>query len=83
MRANDIKLSQFVHGPLQECVKAACQDVKGLRYVEDMTDTSGFNPVHYEQAVIIAFNNGYRKIANVHLDSPFGAIKDVIKAIER
>lgn len=81
--ATDFKLMEFVHNELQDCIKAACPDVERLRYVERMTDESGLNPVYYDQAVIVVFNNGYRKVANVALDSPWGAIKDVMKCIER
>ena len=81
--ATDFKLMEFVHNELQDCIKAACPDVERLRYVERMTDESGLNPVHYDQAVIVVFSNGYRKVANVALDSPWGAIKDVMKCIER
>lgn len=77
------KLMKFVHNELEACIKAACPDVSGLRYVEDMTVEDEFDKRHYYQAVIIVFNNGYRKIANVHLDSEWGAIKDVMKTIER
>lgn len=76
------KLMHFVHHELSDCIKAAAPDVKALRYVEDMTLDEPFDKRHFEQAVIIVFGNGYRKIANVHLDSPWGAIKDVMKCIE-
>jgi len=83
-RANDVKLMEFVHGPLNDCIKAAVHGVERLRYVEDATDNSNpLDPVHYEQAVIIAYKNGYRKVVNVHMDSPLGAIHDVLRAIER
>lgn len=80
----DCKLMHFVHNELQACIKAAIPDVSSLRYVERVTETNPFgNDRYFEQAVIIVFNNGYRKIANVHMDSPWGAIKDVMKTIER
>lgn len=77
------ELIKFVHGPLQECIKAARPDVKALRYVERIRIDEPFDKRYFEQAVIIVFNNGYRKIANVHLDSPWGAIKDVMETIGR
>ena len=78
------KLMHFVHHELNECMKAAYPGIKGLRYVEDMTDmTFPDRPVSYKRAVIIAFDNGYRKVANVEGDSEFGAIEDVMKAISR
>ena len=78
------KLMRFVHNELNACMKKAYPSIKGLRYVEDMTERhpSG-NDYHYRQAVIIAFENGYRKIANVEGDSEWGCIIDVMKAIER
>ena len=78
------KLMHFVHHELKDCMVAAYPSIAGLRYVEDMVEhLPDGRDRHYEQAVIIVFDNGYRKIANVHMDSPWGAIKDVMKAIER
>jgi len=78
------ELMRFVHNELNACIKAAWPGVIGLRYVEDMTDmTFPDHPVEYKQAVIIAFDNQYRKIANVEGDSNIGALEDVIKAINR
>lgn len=77
------KLMNFVHNELQACIKAACPDVDGLRYIEDATVEEPGHSRHFYQAVIIVFNNGYRKFANVHLDSEWGAIKDVMKTIEQ
>lgn len=78
------KLMRFVHGPLSECMKAAWPGIKGLRYVEDMTETlPDGRECHYSQAVIVAFENGYRKVANVEGDSEWGCIEDVMKCILR
>lgn len=80
----NVELTKFVHGPLTECIRAAAPEVKALRYVENMTEYNEFgNDRFFSQAVIVVFENGYRKIANVALDSPWGAIKDVMKCIER
>ena len=38
---------------------------------------------HYRQAVIVAFESGYRKVANVEGDSEWGCIEDVMKCILR
>ena len=77
------ELMRFVNNELNACVKAAYPGVAGLRYVEDMTDTTPFHEREYRQAVIIAFDSGYRKIANVEGDSNIGAMEDVMKAILR
>ena len=78
------ELMHFVHNELNECIKAAWPGVIGLRYVEDMTDMTFPNrPVKYKQAVIIAFENEYRKVANVEGDSNFGAMEDVMRTIAR
>lgn len=78
------KLGHFVHGPLAECMAAAYPGIAGLRYVEDVTETlPDGRERSYRQAVIVAFENGYRKIANVEGDSEWGCIEDVMKAILR
>lgn len=77
-------LMRFVHGPLNDCMKAAYPGVAGLRYVEDMVERRpDGREVRYRQAVIVAFESGYRKVANVEGDSEWGAIEDVMKAILR
>ena len=78
------ELMRFVHNELCDCMRAAYPAVKGLRYVEDMVEHHpNGNDYSYRQAVIVVFENGYRKIANVEGDSNLGAVKDVMKAIER
>ena len=78
------KLGHFVQGPLAECMRAAYPGIVGLRYVEDMVETLPLGrEVHYRQAVIVAFENGYRKVANVEGDSEWGCIEDVMKCILR
>ena len=78
------ELMRFVHGPLAECMKAAWPGIRGLRYVEDMTETlPDGSERHYRQAVIVAFENGYRKVANVEGDSEWGCIEDVMRTILR
>ena len=82
--AYNAELMRFVHNELADCIKAAYPGVAGLRYVEDMTETLfDGRKRHYRKAVIIAFDNGYRKVANVDGDSEWGCIKDVMRAIER
>ena len=77
-------LMKFVHGPLSECMKAAYPSVHDLRYAEDMTEKNPYgHDRHYRQAVIVTFENGYRKVANVEGDSEWGCIEDVMKCIER
>ena len=78
------ELMRFVHGPLNDCMKAAWPGVKGLRYVENMVERlPDGRERHYRQAVIVAFENGYRKVANVEGDSEWGCIEDVMKCILR
>ena len=78
------ELMHFVNHELDACIKAAYPGVAGLRYVEDMTDTTvPGRPREYRQAVIVAFDNGYRKIANVEGDSNLGALEDVVRTINR
>ena len=78
------KLMRFVHNELADCMKKAYPGIAGLRYVENMVEARpDGREVHYRQAVIIAFENGYRKVANVEGDSEWGAIEDVMKAILR
>ena len=77
-------LMVFVHHELNECMKKAYPGIVGLRYVEDMTEHHpNGNDYHYRQAVIVAFENGYRKVANVEGDSEWGCIEDVMKCILR
>lgn len=78
------ELMRFVHGELDACIKKAYPGVKGLRYVENMTETlPDGRERSYRQAVIVAFESGYRKVANVEGDSEWGCIKDVMRCIER
>ena len=78
------KLGNFVQGPLCECIKAAWYGVANLHYVEDLVETTaGLGELHYSQAVIIIFSNGYRKVANVAGDSEWGCLEDVMKCIIR
>lgn len=78
------KLMRFVHNELNACIKKAYPSVKGLRYVENMTETlPDGRERSYRQAVIVAFENGYRKVANVEGDSEWGCIEDVMKCILR
>ena len=78
------ELMRFVHRELNDCMRKTYPGVAGLRYVEDMTETRpDGREVRYRQAVIIAFESGYRKVANVEGDSNWGAVEDVMKAILR
>ena len=78
------ELMRFVHNELADCMRAAYPGIAGLRYVEDMTETlHNGQERHYRQAVIIAFESGYRKVANVEGDSEWSCIEDVMKAILR
>lgn len=78
------KLGHFVQGPLAECMRAAYPGIKALRYVEDMVEHHpNGNDYRYRQAVIVVFENGYRKVANVEGDSEWGCIEDVMKCILR
>lgn len=78
------ELGSFVHNELSACMKAAYPGVKALRYVEDVTEhRPDGSERSCRQAVIVVFENGYRKIANVEGDSEWGCIEDVMKAIRR
>lgn len=78
------KLEEFVTVYLENCLQHADLRVKRLYYEEDYTlDREFCQPVHYSQVVIIEFENGYRKYASVAMDSPLGAMYDVLRAIER
>ena len=77
------KLADFVHGPLTECIRAAASDVERLEYAEDYVLESWYaGDVRYEQVVIVHFKNGFCKHANVCLDSPWGAMEDVMRCIK-
>ena len=83
-RAKNEKLRHFIDCHLELCLQNADLNVAHLWYKEDYTlERECCEPVFFHQVVIIEFENGYRKYANVHLDSPYGAMLDVLKAIER
>ena len=78
------KLCRFVQGPLAECMKAAYPGVERLRYYEDVIEVRPYgNDRHHGQAVIVEFENGYKKLANVEGDSEWGCLEDVMKCILR